>query len=239
MLKDRIRELRKSLDMTQVEFSTKLGVGQSNTADWERGRSCPSIEALTNLANVYNINLNWLLTGKGNMHCPKIDEEAQKTDLKQKVFNFIRNELSVMEPNDSIIPPGADDFWYLPIAGEIAAGIPLEFNPDIEPIHHVPILKKQLENPDDCDVLRVNGKSMEPKIEHSDLVVIKRTNDWMGCNYKVVAARTDDGITLKKLKIDHEKGTAFLIPFNPDFDIIPVDEDTEICGYLILLVRQC
>jgi SOS-response transcriptional repressor LexA len=239
MLNERIKHLRKSLNLTQEAFGAKLEVTQATVVEWERGRTSPSIQVFNKLAENLNINLHWLMTGVGSMYMPFMATDSQQRELRHKVFNFIRSELTLLENSDSLIPPKETDYWYLPISGEIAAGDPIPFNEDIEPINHVPILKKILNTPAECDVLRVNGNSMEPKIEHSDLVVIKRSNDWAGCNYKVVAARVDGGITLKKLQMDPEKRTAYLIPFNPAYPFIPIDEDVELCGYLILLVRHC
>jgi SOS-response transcriptional repressor LexA len=239
MINERIKQIRKEKRLTQTEFGSKIGVNQCSVVDWERGRSFPSVESMKSMAKCYGINLHWLMTGEGTMYLPHIDELTLKAELKQKVYNFIRNEISILENNDGLLPPGVDDYWYLPIEGEIVAGIPQEFCEDSDRMYHVPILKKQLINPDECNVLKVNGDSMEPSIEHSDLVVIKRTDDWMSCNHKVVAARTSDGLTLKKLVYDPLKNSACLIAFNSKYKPIFLNEDSVICGYMILLVRQC
>lgn len=80
MLNVRIREIRKYLHLTQVDFSCKLGLKQGSIADWERGKSAPSIDTLTNIANNFNINLHWLLTGKGEMFLtePETAESRQE-----------------------------------------------------------------------------------------------------------------------------------------------------------------
>jgi SOS-response transcriptional repressor LexA len=80
---------------------------------------------------------------------------------------------------------------------------------------------------------------MEPKIEHSDIVVIRREQDWWICDKKVVAVRTHEGLTLKKLIIDHVKNSSCLVPFNPKYDILFTDEECQLIGSLIFLIRQC
>jgi len=114
----------------------------------------------------------------------------------------------------------------------------LPFNYD-KSIRHIAVSKKEISNPTICDVLRVNGNSMEPKIEHSDLVVIKREDDWWLCHEKIVAVRTADGLTLKKLVVDFVKNSACLFPINPKYQPIFLDEDCQICGSLIYIIRKC
>jgi SOS-response transcriptional repressor LexA len=239
MVSLRIREIREDTGLTQEAFGAKIGNKQSNIADWERGRSVPSLESLQKIVDFYGINLHWLLTGQGLKYLPSITEEATKLELKQKVYNFVRNELNLLENDDSKYPIGKDDIWYLPLQGEIAAGSPLPFNFDSDPTKYVPIAKSQRPNPNITVVFRVNGDSMEPKIEHSDIVVIKKEEDWWICDNKVIAVRTHEGLTLKKLVIDHVKNSLGLVPFNPKYNTMFTDEDCQLIGYLIFLIRQC
>jgi SOS-response transcriptional repressor LexA len=238
MVGKRIKELRDKFKLTQEGFGLKIGVKQGNVADWERGRSSPALEAMQNIVKVYNVNLNWLLTGNGPMFLPLVVSEPLQKEIKQKVFDFVRNELNLLEEETPSHSENGD-FWYLPLQGEIAAGSPLPFNFDSDPIKHIPIAKSQLPNPNICDVFRVNGDSMEPKIEHSDIVVIRREQDWWLCDNKVIAVRTPDGLTLKKLVVDFVNNSACLIPFNPKYKIMFMEEECQIIGYLIFLIRQC
>jgi SOS-response transcriptional repressor LexA len=235
----RIKELRKKIAQTQSEFAKQLNCTQTNIVLYEKDEVSPTLKSLQIIKEAYNVDINWLISGVGNMFIQSPIKEVRPDELKQKVYDFIRNEFNLLQEDPTLFPPKKDDFWYLPISAEIAAGDPLPFNYDEDPMHYVPIAKSQLSNPADCDVLRVNGNSMEPKIEHSDLVVIKREQDLWSCNNKIVAVRTADGLTLKKLVLDINKNTACLVPFNPNYPIIIFDEDCSLCGYLKLLVRQC
>ena len=42
--------LRTDAGMTQVELAERVGVGQSQIADWERGRNVPSVQSCVKLA---------------------------------------------------------------------------------------------------------------------------------------------------------------------------------------------
>lgn len=61
----RIRETRKSARLSQVDFATSLAITQSFLSAVETGKNQPTAELLTRLANIYNTDINWLLTGKG------------------------------------------------------------------------------------------------------------------------------------------------------------------------------
>jgi len=237
MIDKRIRELRKFFGMTQTQFGEKAGTKQGNVADWERGRAAPSIEGMRGIVKGFNVNLHWLLTGHGEMLLPLFNEHKQQQDFKKKVFDLIRNELTILENNNTLVAPDSSDYWYIPLTGDIAAGNPLPFKVDDDPIQHIAIPKKKLQNPSICEVLRVNGDSMEPKIEHSDLVVIRREDDYFKCQNKVVAVKTSEGLTLKKLVIDFEKDSACLVPFNQKYPILFFDNECEVVGYLILIIR--
>ena len=230
MIDKRLREMRKYFGMTQVQFAERIGTKQGNVADWERGRAAPSLEAMHGIVKGFNVNLHWLLTGQGDMMLPAIDVNKQQQDFKKKVFDLIRNELTLLENNNTLVAPEKNDFWYIPVTGDIKAGDPMPFKPDNDPVQHLAVPKKKLANPSICEVLRVNGDSMEPKIEHSDLVVVKREDDYWMCHNKVVAIKTPDGLTLKKLVIDFEKNSACLVPFNQKYPVDFLDEDSKVLG---------
>jgi SOS-response transcriptional repressor LexA len=235
----RFREFRLKVELSQTELGKLLGFTYSNISLFERDKVSPSVKTLQVIINKYNLNADWLFTGNGEMFLPDQADSLNPKVAKKKLYSFLRNELNLLENDDTIDISDESEYWHLPISGEIAAGEPLPFNYDDDPMYYIPISKSRLSNPKECDVLRVNGRSMEPKIEHSDLVVIKRDNDIWGCNNKVVAVRTSEGLTLKKLEFDHNKKTALLIPYNQNFPVLIFDEECSLCGYLILLVRQC
>ncbi|MDD3357326.1 MAG: S24 family peptidase, partial [Dysgonamonadaceae bacterium] len=78
-----------------------------------------------------------------------------------------------------------------------------------------------------------NGHSMEPNILHEDIVVIKQELDWELANEKVSAVRADDGVTLKKVELDHANKRIILQPFNIDYKVQILDPDQGLDIYLI------
>jgi transcriptional regulator with XRE-family HTH domain len=60
-----LKEIRKTLKMTQDEFSAQFGVSKATYVRYELGEMMPKAQFLSLLAKKFHINLNWLLTGKG------------------------------------------------------------------------------------------------------------------------------------------------------------------------------
>ena len=64
---------------------------------------------------------------------------------------------------------------------------------------------------------------MEPQIMKNDIVVIQRKDDWSNTDGYVCAVRLNDGITLKRIKFDHQRQQVLLHPFNADYRVLVVD----------------
>ena len=58
---ERLKELRKQANLTQVELAKQLGIGQSSYADWERGKKNPTQENLIRLAQILNVSVDYLV----------------------------------------------------------------------------------------------------------------------------------------------------------------------------------
>ena len=238
MISERLKNMRKDLDLTQTEFGLKLGARQGNVADWERGRSTPSVENLLNIVKTYKINLHWLLTGDGDMYYPSLSEQYKQQEIKKKMLNFLKNELNLLENEAMLLDETKEETWQLPLSGEILAGNPMPLDSIYNKLNYVPIAKQQFVNPNECEAFIVNGNGMEPTIEHSDIVVIKREIDTSSCNNRIVAVRSPIGLILRKLIVDTERQFSCLITLNQKYPIIPLDKDCIMVGYLILSVRQ-
>lgn len=54
----RLKELRKSVSLTQSELAKQLGVPTSTYANWEQGRTEPSIQDIFRLIEFFEIEAN-------------------------------------------------------------------------------------------------------------------------------------------------------------------------------------
>ena len=64
-MKERIKELRKILGLTQQKFADRLGLKRQTIAAYEIGNIEPSESTLLLICKEFSVNKEWLLTGKG------------------------------------------------------------------------------------------------------------------------------------------------------------------------------
>ena len=66
-MNERLKELRKALNMTQQEFADAIRVKRNTVATYEMGRSGISDAAVALICKEFNVDEEWLRTGKGKM----------------------------------------------------------------------------------------------------------------------------------------------------------------------------
>ena len=64
MLANQIMFLRKREGMSQLQLASKLNIGPSAIGMYEQGRRTPSIDLLIDMANLFGVSLDYLITGK-------------------------------------------------------------------------------------------------------------------------------------------------------------------------------
>lgn len=73
-MKDQLRKLRKTLDMTQQDFAQKIGTTANVLTNYETGRRNPSNSVVNNICKTFNVSEEWLRTGEGEMFI-KVDRD--------------------------------------------------------------------------------------------------------------------------------------------------------------------
>lgn len=95
---NRIKELRKALNLSQTKFGEKLGVSKSVVVNLELERVELKEFMLNLICKTYNVNPLWLTEGKGDMFFEVADEflddlaiEYELTDIEKKIVsNFVK-----------------------------------------------------------------------------------------------------------------------------------------------------
>ena len=111
MISKRVKLLRTTLDLTQPDFGRKLGVSRDVIANIEYERVEPRPVFLEHICTIFNSNLEWLLTGEGEMFNKNhIDDKSLKqaielfSELNPKfqhyVLRQIKGLLEVQENNE-------------------------------------------------------------------------------------------------------------------------------------------
>jgi transcriptional regulator with XRE-family HTH domain len=77
---DRFTFLIKTIDKTSNALSKDIGVTAPTIRKIEKGVTLPSGKILTFLVEEHNVNVNWLLTGKGEMFLSGEQSTANKID---------------------------------------------------------------------------------------------------------------------------------------------------------------
>jgi transcriptional regulator with XRE-family HTH domain len=94
-IKDRIKLLRINLKLRQQDMAAVLMIPFTAISKYEQGKIKPSSEILAKMAKIYNVNLNWLLTGVGSMFA--------KTELVSATGTFGLPHLRLIKTNSNII----------------------------------------------------------------------------------------------------------------------------------------
>ena len=101
MLVEQIIYLRTSAGMTQRKLAKELHVSLSAIGMYEQGRRTPSIDILIQMANLFDVSLDYLITGKeftGQL-IEKMDTAAQE-DCPCRRCHIICNGKKTRNKND-------------------------------------------------------------------------------------------------------------------------------------------
>lgn len=85
-LNTRIYELRKFLNLTQLEFSNTIGIKGGSLSDMENGKAPITERTIITICAKFNVNEDWLRNGTGEMF--------NIIDVKYEEFFKIYNNLS-------------------------------------------------------------------------------------------------------------------------------------------------
>ena len=72
MLNYRIKQLRKALGLSQIEFGENIGAHHSSVSEWENGKVEIKESSINLIELRYNVNSKWLREGEGEMFLPAI-----------------------------------------------------------------------------------------------------------------------------------------------------------------------
>lgn len=85
MMQYRIKELRKHLHMTQIQFGERIGVKGNTVTGYETGLRNPTDAVVKSICREFGASETWLRTGEGEMFVESpdnvVDAVAEKLDL--------------------------------------------------------------------------------------------------------------------------------------------------------------
>ena len=74
-MKERVKQVRKELKLTQQQFSDQLGIQRNAIANCESGRAELSDAVISLICRTFNVNEDWLRNGEGEMFVQQTREE--------------------------------------------------------------------------------------------------------------------------------------------------------------------
>lgn len=90
-ISNRIKEIRKALNLNQEEFGKKIGVKQGTIAGYENDLRMPRESNILSICKEYNVNENWLRSGIGSMFLEKDPDQEFMEAIGS--IDFHNNEL--------------------------------------------------------------------------------------------------------------------------------------------------
>ena len=86
---ERIKQLRKSLGMSQETFAKEIGLTKNFISLVETGQRNLSTQSIKLICQLFNVDVEWLETGKGEMFIQKTESE--------KIAEFLADVLKAGE----------------------------------------------------------------------------------------------------------------------------------------------
>ncbi len=88
---ERIKNIRLGLRLSQDKFGEGLGITKQYVSNIENGVALMSNEKLTSLLLNFNVNINYILSGKGDVFLGVEQEDEEVDELEQKIQKVVLN----------------------------------------------------------------------------------------------------------------------------------------------------
>lgn len=176
-------------------FASLIGVSEANVRNYKNG-VMPKADFLEKIARSFDININWLLTGEGNM----LRTESEKEE-----------NISIAHPSDSPM----EGIPLIPISAMAGAFTGEQTVLEYECERFVVPTFKGAEF-----LISVKGSSMYPKYNSGDIVACKRLPmDELFFQWnKVYVLDTDQGPLIKRVKPGSDKEHVLIVSDNERYE---------------------
>lgn len=192
---ERLRLIRRQLNMTQEQLAQRLGVGKAALSMIETGKARLSTRNKNILVQDFNVNPEWIETGHGQIFNaePDLTPYAHRTDKSLPLQSV---PLYSMEGTAGLVPLFQDSASAKPVSHI-----------------HIPNLPK-------CDgAIYVVGDSMYPLLKSGDIILYKQLNDvrdvfWGDMYLLSIDMDGEEYITVKYVQKSEHEGYVKLVSQN-------------------------
>ena len=86
---EKLQLLRKQQEMTQEQLAEKLFVSRTAVSKWESGKGYPNIDSLRNLAEVFSVSIDELLSGEELMEAAESEKRQTLRGMQGLLFGVL------------------------------------------------------------------------------------------------------------------------------------------------------
>ena len=194
--KNIILALRNERGFSQEQLAKVLHVSKSTVAMWETGQRLPSVEKYEEIADYFNVDMDFLY-GRTSIKRRALFDESGSEYVNSKLVT------SISRKNQGII---------INVLGRVAAGIPIDAVTDIIDTEEISL---EMARTGEFFGLQIKGDSMEPKISDGDVVIVRQQNDAESGDI-VIATINGDEATCKRIR-KYRDGIE-LVSINPCYE---------------------
>ncbi len=105
---ERLANARKEKGFTQSDVAEKLNVSFQAVSLWERGETTPEIDKLADIASLYQVSLDWLLTGKREERVLLDFQDSLSDRLfnEERMYTYVKTYANVknLEQTSKVLP---------------------------------------------------------------------------------------------------------------------------------------
>lgn len=95
-MKNRIKQIRKEKNLTQVEFGERIGVKGNTVTNYETGLRNPTDAVILSICREFNVNEDWLRNGTGDIYIEKDGSFTELlSELEESDDDFIKSLITV------------------------------------------------------------------------------------------------------------------------------------------------
>lgn len=93
-MNSRILEVRKNAGLTQEEFANEINLSKNYVWMMEKGERVPSDRTILEICRKFNVSLEWLTTGKGDMYTSLPDDVLDNLAIVYKLNEMDKKIIS-------------------------------------------------------------------------------------------------------------------------------------------------
>lgn len=214
----RLKFLRLHLKISQGEFAKSVGLQQGSYSDVEREKSTLSYSLLKNIATIYNVNADWIITGEGEM----LKDQPKKPG----------NDDNAAYRSETGIP-------LIPVAAVAGNGAINDYSIDLATVEEryvVPLFKDVRVD----FMIRMKGNSMYPKYNSGDVLACRFVKDrlFIQWNKPHLIDTKSQGPLVKRIKKSLADAHIVLKSDNKDYDEFDMPiEDINTLALIVGVIR--